>query len=266
MLDSRVISGGRIKEKLQNREVVFGAWTSVTHPCVSEMFGSIMQPDFIGIDMEHTSVSLEVVTHIMTAGHTTGTCMIPRVPSHEAITMRRLLDAGANGLMVPMVTTREEVNNIVKTFKYPPVGRRSFGVSRAQSYGGNYDNYTHSWNEKSILMIQIESIEGVEAADAILSCDHVDGVMIGPYDISGSLGVPGKLSDPGVLRACDKVIEACVRHQKSCGTQIVEPTPENVKEAFSLGYTFTVLASDLFLIWKWSEKMKNLMSDFKKHF
>jgi 2-dehydro-3-deoxyglucarate aldolase len=254
-----------MKEKLKNREKIFGAWTSVPHPAVTEMFGAIMKPDFVGIDMEHTTISLEMTQQIITAGQGVGTCMIPRVPSHEAITIRRLLDAGADGIMVPMVTSRDEVENIVKTFKYPPFGKRSFGVSRAQGYGGGYDEYTRTWNDKSILMIQIESIEGVEAADEILSCEHIDGVLIGPYDISGSLGVPGKLDDLKVLKACDRVIEACARHKKSCGTQIVTPDHKNVKAAFDSGYTFTVLSSDLFLIWKWSEQMKSLISDFRNN-
>lgn len=247
-----------MKEKLKNREKVFGAWTSVPHPSVSEMFGSMMKPDFIGIDIEHTCVSLEGVQQIMTAGQATGTCMIPRVASHEAIVIRRLLDAGADGVMVPMVTSRKEVDQIVKTFKYPPMGQRSFGVSRAQGYGGRYDNYTDTWNKKSILLIQIESIAGVEAADEMLSCEYIDGVMIGPYDISGSLGVPGKLNDPKVMKACDRVVAACERHKKSCGTQIVEPSEDNVNDAFDSGYTFVVLSSDIFLMWKWCEKMKKL--------
>ena len=253
-----------MKEKLKNREKLFGAWTSVPHPSVAEMFGLMMKPDFIGIDIEHTCVGLEGVLQIMTAGQATGTCMIPRVASHEGIVMRRLLDAGADGIMVPMVTSRKEVDQIIQSCKYPPIGKRSFGVSRAQGYGGCYDDYTKSWNERSILMIQIESIAGVEAADEILSCEHVDGVMIGPYDISGSLGVPGKLNDPKVLKACDRVLSACERHKKSCGTQIVEPTEENVHDAFKAGYTFAVLSSDLFLMWKWSEKMKRLTDHLRE--
>ena len=114
-------------------------------------------------------------------------------------------------------------------------------------------------------MIQIESILGVDAADDILSCEHIDGVMIGPYDISGSLGVPGRLDDPEVTKACNRVIDACIRHKKSCGTQIVTPDEKNIKAAFDSGYTFVVLSSDLFLMWKWSEKMKILMSDVRKN-
>lgn len=248
-----------MKEKLKNREKVFGAWTSVPHPAVTEMFGSMMKPDFIGIDIEHTCVSLEGVQQIITAGQATGTCMIPRVASHEGIVMRRLLDAGADGIMVPMVSSRREVEAIVESCKYPPVGKRSFGVARAQGYGGHYDRYTHSWNEKSILMVQIESIAGVEAANEIVSCEQIDGVMIGPYDISGSLGVPGNLDHPKVLKACDRVLTVCEQYKKSCGTQIVEPTEENVEGAFCAGYTFVVLSSDLFLMWKWSERMQKLI-------
>ena len=253
-----------LKTRLQNREILFGAWTSVPHPSVTEMFCSILKPDFVGIDIEHTTVGLETVQQIITAGQSCGVAMFPRVASHNGEQIRRVLDAGADGVIVPQVHSRKDVDQIIQWMKYPPVGKRGFGVSRAQGYGGQFEKYIERWNNEAVFIPQIESIEGVENVDSILDSEHVDGVMIGPYDISGSLGVPGKLNDPKVLNACQRVVEACQRRKKSCGNQIVEPSPENLKSAIEQGYTFSILSSDLFLIWKWSEKMHEIMKQIRK--
>ena len=114
------------------------------------------------------------------------------------------------------------------------------------------------------LLEEIESVQAVEAIDDLLTFDAVDGVMIGPYDLSGSLGIPGQLTHLRVTEACSRVVDACRRHGKACGTQIVELTPDCASQAFALGYTFAVLASDVFLLWKWSEQARQLISSFKK--
>ena len=253
-----------MKEKFRSRQRLFGAWVSFSHPSIAEMFSSIMKPDFLGIDMEHSTISQAEAQRIIAATQASGVACFPRVASHNGEQIRRLLDSGADGIMVPMVNSKEEIRQIVEWCKYPPVGKRGFGVSKAQGYGGRYDEYTKSWNEKGVLLVQIESVRGVEAVDEIVANEHVDGVMIGPYDISGSLGIPGKLNDPRVLKACDRVIEACQKYNKACGNQEVDPNEENVRKAFDRGFTFVVLASDLFLIWKWSEKMRNLTGLIRK--
>jgi 2-dehydro-3-deoxyglucarate aldolase len=87
----------------------------------------------------------------------------------------------------------------------------------------------------------------------------VDGAMIGPYDLSGSLGIPGQLDHPEVIGACAQVVKACARYGKGCGTHLVDPTEANLHAAFKNGYTFVVLASDVFVLWKWSERMRTLV-------
>ena len=236
---------------------VFGAWTSLGHPSITETFARACV-DFIGIDLEHSTISQEQAQRIIAAAHAGGAACLPRVSSHNKEQIARLLDSGADGVIVPNVSTPAQVAQIVNWCKYPPVGARSFGVARAQGYGCTFDEYVAGWNARSTVVIQIESIRGAEAADELVAHEAVDGAMIGPYDISGSLGVPGELDHPRVTGAARLVIDACRRHKKGCGTQIVEPTAENVKAAFEMGYTFVVLASDVFILWKWSERMREL--------
>lgn len=253
-----------LAKKLRSRELLFGGWTSIGHPSITEILVSA-GIDFMGIDLEHSTISQEQSQRIIAACHATGIPCLPRVASHNAEPVRRLLDSGADGVIVPMVSTPAQVSEIVQWCKYPPLGRRSYGVARAQGYGVDFEAYTKEWNAGSVILIQIESISGVEAVDQLLASDAVDGVLIGPYDLSGSLGIPGQLSHPKVVAACSQVVDACRRRGKSCGTHIADPAQDNVIAAFDAGYTFAVMASDVFILWKWSERIRSLIRSIRPH-
>ncbi len=232
------------------------------HPSITEIFARA-HADFVGIDLEHSTISQKQAQQIIMAAHAGGVACLPRVSSHNGEQIKRLLDSGADGVIVPQVSTRSEVERIVEWCKYPPLGKRSYGVARAQGYGFDFEEYSASWNDRSAIIIQIESISAVEAVNDLLSHEAIDGAMIGPYDLSGSLLIPGQLSDSRVTEACSRVIEACRHHGKACGTHIIEPTEQNVREAFDSGYTFVVLASDVFVLWKWSARMRDLLAKFR---
>lgn len=251
-----------LKEKLNSRERLFAGWVSYAHPSITETFARAGF-DFIAIDMEHSTISLEQAQRIIAASQSEGVPCLPRPVSHSNDWLKPLLESGADGLLVQMVNTPEEIEAIIGNLKYPPVGRRSYGVNRAQFYGFDFDSYIQNWNETSTFIIQVESIQAVDNIDNLLAFDEVDGVMIGPYDISGSLGVPGQTSHPLVIEASRKVIAACERTSKSCGTQVADASIESVKALFDLGYTYAVLGSDLFVLWKWAEQMKGLIKSMR---
>ena len=163
-------------------------------------------------------------------------------------------------MIVPTVETVEQVEKIIEWTKYPPLGKRGFGVARAQGYGHDFEKYTSEWNKSSVLVIQIETIFAVEHLEELIGFEEVDGIMVGPYDLSGSLGVPGQINHDLVSNAIGQVIETCKHFGKSCGVHEVEPTAETVQSAFNSGSTFVVLASDVFVLWKWGERMKKLIS------
>jgi 2-keto-3-deoxy-L-rhamnonate aldolase RhmA len=252
-----------LKRKLQQRERVFAGWVSYAHPSITETFAKVGF-DFIAIDMEHSTISLEQAQRIIAACQSEGVLCLPRPVSHSNDYFKPLLDSGADGLIVQMVNTPEEVQAIIDLLKYPPIGRRTYGVNRAQAYGFDFDAYIHSWNETSSFIIQVESVQAVENIEKLLAFDEVDGVMVGPYDISGSLGVPGQTSHPLVLEASRKVIAACERFGKSCGTQVADASENNVQALFDLGYTFAILGSDLFVLWKWADQMQSLVASMSR--
>lgn len=212
----------RLKKKFQNRQTVFGAWTSLAHPSITEIFAR-SGVDFIGIDHEHSTISQEQSQRIIASAQAGKAVCLPRISSHNPEMARRLMDSGADGIIVPMVQNAEDVQKMIAWVKYPPLGRRGFGVSRAQGYGMDFSEYTKTWNQSSIMIAQIESIGAVERIDEILACPELDAVMVGPYDISGSLGIPGELEHKSVVDAGKLIVAACKRYGKSCGTQLVEP-------------------------------------------
>lgn len=252
-----------LRAKLRRRERLFAGWVSYAHPSITETFARAGF-DFIAIDMEHSTVSVEQAQRIIAASQAEGVPCLPRPVSHSNDWIKPLLESGADGLLVQMVNTPVELRAIIGHLKYPPVGRRSYGVNRAQAYGFDFDEYAGNWNDTSAFIIQVESIEAVENIEKLLAFDEVDGVMVGPYDISGSLGVPGQTAHPRVIEASRKVIAACERFGKSCGTQVADVTPESTSALFALGYTYAILGSDLFILWKWAERMRGLMESLKK--
>lgn len=247
-----------LKHRFRNRVPTFGAWTSLAHPSIAEIFAST-GVHFVGIDMEHSTISQAQAQRIIAASQAAGVACLPRTASLDESEIHRLLDSGADGIIVPNVSRPEEVARIISAVKYPPVGARSYGVARAHGYGFDFESYTAAWNEHSVILIQIETIRAVEKAQKLLSFEEIDGVMIGPYDISGSLGIPGQLAHCHVTQACAQVLAVCKKIHKACGTQIVDPNEENLRSAFESGYDFVVLASDVFILWKWGEKIQSLM-------
>jgi len=249
-----------LKNKLVNRDTVLAGWTSIGHPQVTEML-TMSGVDFVGVDIEHSTISQEQAQSIISACHSAGICCMPRIATHNQEAIKRLLDSGADGIIVPTVDTPQQVEKLIEWMKYPPLGKRGYGIARAQGYGHDFEEYTSQWNDSSSLIIQIESISAVENIEKLLQFEEVDGAMVGPYDISGSLGIPGQIDHQKVKDAGKQVVDACQKFGKSCGTQDIDPTSESVKAALVSGYTFVVLASDVFILWKWGERMKKVVTD-----
>ena len=144
-----------LKEKLRNREKLFAGWVSYSHPSITETFARAGF-DFMFIDMEHSSISIEQGQRIIAASQSEGVPCIPRPVSHSNDYLKPLLESGADGLLIQMVETANQVNSLINDIKYPPVGKRTYGVNRAQAYGFDFDKYISNWNKTSTFLLQIE--------------------------------------------------------------------------------------------------------------
>ena len=252
-----------LKGKLQSRDLVFGSWVSFSHPSITEIFAA-QSFDFHAIDMEHTTISLEQAQRIIAASQASNVPCLPRPVSHSNDYIKPLLDSGADGIIAPLVHNGALSQSIVDLMKFPPDGKRSFGVNRAHGYGLKFNEYLANWNATSVYIAQIESIDAVKNISEILKNPYLDGVMIGPYDMSGSLGVPGQVSHPLMLEAERKVIESCQKAKKSCGTQLADFSKSNIDQAIQKGYTFIIASSDLFILNAWAENAGSLMESYRK--
>jgi 2-dehydro-3-deoxyglucarate aldolase len=252
-----------LKSRLRSRDLIFGSWVSFSHPSITEIFAS-HNFDFLAIDMEHGTINLEQAQRIIAASQYYKVACLPRPVSHSNDWIKPLLESGADGLIAPMVNSSEELQDLLNDVKYPPLGKRSFGINRAQGYGKDFDDYVSNWNKTSIFIAQIESKSAVDCIEKIVSNPDLDGIMIGPYDLSGSLGVPGQKFHPLVKEAESKVIKASKERGISCGTQLSDFNKGSVQAALDMGYTFIIASSDLFVLEAWASDAEKVMQGLRK--
>ncbi len=172
--------------------------------------------------------------------------MVPlvRVGENNSNLIKRVMDAGAYGGIVANVCNRNEAEAAVSSVKYPPIGTRGVGLYRAQGFGRSFEEYKKWLTEESIVIVQIEHIDAVNNIDEILSTPGIDAFMIGPYDLSGSLGKPGDFDAPEVKDALKTVMEAARKHNLSAGFHSVSSDPKEALKRINQGYNFLAFSLD----------------------
>lgn len=232
-----------VRQSLLERRISLGTWIQIGHTAVAEVLAEAGF-DWIAADCEHTDIDLAAFTSLAQAMHGRGSVPLARVKANDTLAIRQVLDMGAEGVIVPLVNSAAEAEQAVRAAKYPPRGVRGYCFSRMNNYGRDFDAYAASANDDIAVVVMIESRQGVENIDAILAVDGVDGVFIGPYDMSGSYGIPGQTADPVVQDACRSVVDACARAGKSAGLHVVIPTSDAIARAVDDGFTFIALGVD----------------------
>jgi len=232
-----------IRGALRQRKLTLGTWIQINHPAVAEILARAGY-DWIAADGEHTDIDVEGFADLARGMEARGAVPFVRVRENDALAIRQMLDAGAMGVIVPLVESAEEARRAVAAAKYPPMGVRGFCFSRMNNYGVSFDEYVKCANDEIAVVVMIESKKAVENIDSILAVEGVDGVFIGPYDMSGSYGIPGQTGHPLVVEGCQRVVEACRACGKSAGLHVVHPTLEAIRNAIRDGFTFIALGVD----------------------
>ena len=186
--------------------ISIGSWIQVGHPAIAEIMASAGF-DWLAVDLEHSTISLRVAEDLIRVIDLKGVVPLVRLASNNPEQIKRVMDAGAHGIIVPMVNARDEAEAAVAAVKYPPEGRRSIGLARAQGYGPRFQQYFEWQRENSLVIVQIEHIDAVDNLESILSVAGVDGYIVGPYDLSGSLGIPGEFEAPKYLQALERMLK-----------------------------------------------------------
>lgn len=193
--------------KIQSNTPLIGIIVTLNNPQITEMLSSAGF-DWLMIDMEHSTLTIGEVQCLLQSMHPD--CIsIVRIPGNDPVWIKRVLETGCDGIMVPLVNSEDEARVAVDAAKYPSDGSRSFGVSRAHGYGARFDSYINSANQETVVLIQVEHIKAVNYIEQILSVKGIGGIFIGPYDLSGSLNRIGDISDEKVQKAIDIVKASC---------------------------------------------------------
>lgn len=226
-----------LKEKLRRGVPTIGTWISLAHPALAEM-AARAGFDWVTVDLEHSSITLRECEDLIRTIDLAGSTPLVRLTSNDADQIKRVMDSGARGVIVPNVSTRAEAEAAVAAVYYPPRGRRGTGLARAQAYGAGFQEYRRRLEREGVVVAMIETALAVENADAILATPGVDAYLLGPYDLSASLGVPGKTSHPKVEAAIAKVRAAGRRAGKPGGIHVVEPDQAALKARLRQGFRF----------------------------
>ena len=249
-----------LKQKLNNNKLTIGSWIMMGNVMSVEVM-ALAGFEWLVVDIEHTSIDLETTQILISTIQANGMKALVRVSKNEEVIIKRILDMGADGIIVPMMCSKEDAIQAVNYAKYPPIGKRGVGLYRAQKYGTKFEEYKKWVNEELVIVAQIEHIDAVNNIEDILKVDGIDGTIIGPYDLSGSMGCPGEFERDDVKVAVQKVLDKCKEHNIPSGFHVVDTDPEKLKVKIDQGCTFLAYGIDYFFM---RDAAKNGMDKIKK--
>jgi 2-keto-3-deoxy-L-rhamnonate aldolase RhmA len=241
-------------------QLSIGSWITLNNPSIAEIMADAGF-DWLCVDMEHSVTDYYEAQQLIMAIQSKGVKAFVRVGENNTRIIKRILDAGADGIIVPSVNSAAEARKAVQAVKYPPQGARGVGLARAQSYGFGFENYRDTKAKEITLIAQIEHINAIKELDEILQTDGIDGTFIGPYDLSGSMGKPGQWEEADVVEAL-KVYETTVKkYNKLIGFHVIQPDHKLLLDKVNLGYNFIAFSLDVLFL---GTKVREQLGALKK--
>lgn len=222
--------------------------TLITLPC-AEIADALsrLSFDWLWIDLEHGNLDFrDAQMLVQSIGERCAA--IVRVPSQDEVWLKKVLDIGVDGIIIPQVKTAEEAQQIVNLCLYPPQGVRGVGIARAQGYGITFQEYVQQANDRTAIILQIEHIDAVKNIHEILAVEGVDAVLIGPYDLSGSLHKLGQVQDAEVINTIQSILHACKQHNVPAG--IFCATSEQAVHWQKVGVNLLAIGTDITFLWR----------------
>lgn len=238
-----------LKQVLRSGGVTIGSWITLAHPAIAEIMAKAGF-DWLAVDLEHSVITIREAEELIRVVELCGVTPLVRLAANDPVQIKRVMDAGAHGVIVPMVNSREEAERAVAAVKYPPSGRRGVGLARAQGYGTRFDAYRDWLERESLVIVLIEHINAVKNLTDILSVEGVDGFIVGPYDLSGSLGMPGQFEHPSMIAALSEVQRVISDRETGAvaGYHVVPPQPDLVIRKIQEGYRFLAYGVDMLFL------------------
>jgi 2-dehydro-3-deoxyglucarate aldolase len=232
------------KEKLARHDLLVGTIVTLPSPEIAEIFCGAGF-DWLFVDLEHSTLSIRDAQVVLQAAAPKVPCVV-RIPSNDEVWIKKALDIGSAGIIVPQVRTAEEAQRAVRLCKYPPAGSRSVGIARAQGYGQKFQEYVASANDEIAIIIQIEHIDAVNNLEEILNVAGIDCLFVGPYDLSATMGKIGDSGHVDVQSAISQVTQCAQRAKMPLG--IFGATVAAIKPYIDNGYTLIAVGIDTLLL------------------
>lgn len=239
------------RARLKRGDRVLGTMVTLACPSAAEILAGIGF-DWLFVDGEHGPLETGELLGILQAVGDRAACLV-RVPEGNEVAIKKALDLGADGIIAPQVNTAQQAADVVRFSRYAPLGARGVGLARAHGYGLSFQDYMDRANERVSVVVQAEHARAVENIEEIVRVAGVDAVLLGPYDLSASLGQTGKLDHPSVVAAIDRITSVCQAAKMPLGYFGV--TAAAVKPFIERGYTLIVAGVDTLLLGAAAKRM-----------
>jgi 2-dehydro-3-deoxyglucarate aldolase len=234
----------QLKRKLGQNETTIGSWITIGSSGIAEIMSNAGF-DWLTIDLEHSVIDLFEAESLIRTIDLCGCSPLVRLSENDSVQIKRVMDAGAHGVIVPMVKNAEDAIRAVESVYYPTKGNRGVGLARAQGYGSSFQNYKNWLEDNAVVIVQVEHIQAALNLEEIIQTPGIDGFILGPYDLSASMGKPGQFEDKDVQSVMSDVLEKARLLDKPAGIHIIEPDPNELTKRIAEGFTFIAYSLDI---------------------
>lgn len=235
-----------IRAKLHNGGHSVGSWMQIPHSSVAEIMGQAGY-DWVAVDMEHGAIAVHQLPDLFRALELGNTLPLARIAHGQPKDCKQALDAGAGGVIAPMIESAEQLIAVRDACRWPPSGTRGVGFSRANLFGKHFEEYREE-AQAPLLVAMIEHHCAVEKLDSILSVDGLDAILVGPYDLSASMGLTAQFDHPKFCETMNKITTLAVENKIPAGIHVVAPSQEELRVRLAEGFRFVAYSIDAVML------------------
>jgi len=239
---NRLASIQQFRKKLISNDASVGSWIQLPNSSSAEIMGHAGY-DWIAVDLEHGSIGINQLPDLFRSLESGGTIPLARIAQGESKDCKQALDAGAYGVIIPMVSSAKQLELVKSYCCWPPSGIRGVGFSRANLFGKYFDIYSEE-AQQPIIIAQIEDIKAVDNLNSILSVDGLDAIIIGPYDLSASMGITAQFEHEQFAIVMKSIVDMTRLKNIPCGIHVVQPDPQELLQRIEEGYKFIAYSID----------------------
>ena len=246
-----------MKKKLKNKKILLGTWLTLYNNNLTELI-SDSGFDWLAIDLEHSSLSFREAEDMIRIINLSGSFPLVRLPSIDHDTIKKVMDIGAKGLIIPNVNNIDDIKKVINYAHYPPKGIRGVGLTRANKHGKNFNQYYKWQNRETVIIAQIENISALTSIKSIFSSKLIDAYFIGPYDLSASMGIPGNFKKQEFINVIRKIKKTANLYNISHGIHVINPDIDEIKKKIKEKYTFIACSLDSVIIKNTCEEINKI--------